>query len=233
MNRYFRIIKKFPGTLRLTDMIIFNGKQMNVLNFKDNQVNGGYSSSVIFNLTVQDLENKEYFEESVGISKDKYVLFKGDKVYIEENDLCLTLVSTTVNYNKYYYKKENVPVISNVKTWDDLKILSGYYISTDSEVLEVYNYDIYNHNKNVCFTKKQALSNLAFAQLSQIIAETNGDWIADYDDNKIKYTINRFKNQITKCNSHIYYFPLCFKTEELRDFSFINHSDLWKQYYQL
>jgi hypothetical protein len=58
-------------------------------------------------------------------------------------------------------------------TWEESFSGSGFYLNIQSKCLKTADVSTSNTNKNVFKTKKQALSALAFAQLSHIVAKYN------------------------------------------------------------
>ena len=125
------------------------------------------------------------------------------------------------------------------KSWNELPPSDGYYVTTNSEIKcgRINNTDFIanNMNQNVCQTKKQALSQIAFAKLTQLASNMNGDCEADWSNfnNNTKFMIIRNGCSLVISSVNYTYSPICFKSAELRDFSFEHHLDLWKQYYQL
>ena len=67
----------------------------------------------------------------------------------------------------------------DVKTWDDLEVIDGYYIKTDSKIVEYSERICYEFDKNVFKTKRHALSALAMAQISQLMPYYGGEITAD------------------------------------------------------
>jgi len=122
------------------------------------------------------------------------------------------------------------------KSWKELKEIDGFYIANDVPVVKKINYSKSPKDEflDVFRTEKQALSCLAFAQLSQLVAEMNGDWQPNWNDhNQCKYVIDREFDTIYKCTTTVIFHPLAFKTAEARDFSFQHHELIWKQYWQI
>jgi len=120
------------------------------------------------------------------------------------------------------------------KSWEDLESIEGWFFDFYSRKFHNNSIAPISVNKNLFKTEKQALSCLAYAQLSQLVAEMNGNEELDWENcSYAKFTIERFgsklcKNQHTKDFKH-----LAFKTEEARDFSFQHHKNLWEKYWQI
>jgi hypothetical protein len=74
-----------------------------------------------------------------------------------------------------YVKKE-----VEVKSWEDLEEISGYYINDSSGINDIESSNKTKlPNKNIWATKEQAEACLAMSQLSQLLKDVNGDWIPD------------------------------------------------------
>ena len=114
------------------------------------------------------------------------------------------------------------------KSWDDLEIISGFYVDSLSRVIktsgEIYTEENY---KNTFPTKKEAKACLALSQLCQLRDRYNDGWKPDWDNGK------EYKYSIVINNGRPFvetYFNvqkvLSFKTEELRDKFLENFRDL-------
>ena len=112
--------------------------------------------------------------------------------------------------------------------------IQGFYIGNDGEVYmedSIANYS----EKGTYKTEKQAISALAYAQLTQLMAlpEYNGDWVPNWVENYTKYTISRIgfslRIEIYTCT----YQKICFKTKEICDRFLENNYDLLKEYFEL
>lgn len=120
------------------------------------------------------------------------------------------------------------------KSWEDLTLVKGYYVKSYADIHKCENTKPNKENKNVFKTEKQVKSALAFAQLSQLVAEMNGDWTPDWGKNgQIKYGIMRQNNELIRFEASYTFRHLCFKSKELRNFSLENHRTLWEQYWEL
>ena len=113
--------------------------------------------------------------------------------------------------------------------------ISGYQVFSDRIWVAGGQYSK-GCSKHIFKTEKQALSALAYAQLTQLMALScyNGDWTPNWDDpNQDKYCITRMKYEIVKLDYRRYFSFLAFKSEKVRDEFFNNHMDLIKQFHQL
>lgn len=157
-------------------------------------------------------------------------------IELVEYDTCTNIV--WIVGGQYPNKIEECELIKEPnypKSWEDLKEIEGHYLSQYSGNLHFSHSTSLGTYKKVVFnTEKQALSCLTFAQLSQLVAEMNGDWQPNWNDhNQCKYVIDREFDTIYKCTTTVIFHPLAFKSKEARDFSFQHHEKYWKTYYQL
>lgn len=112
--------------------------------------------------------------------------------------------------------------------------IKGCYIGRDS-IISHLDYIASKSKKGTFKTEKQAKSALAYAQLTQLMAlpEYNGDWLPDWSDDCIKYTIERWINKLASCSRKHSFANIFFKSEEIRDKFFENNYDLLKEYFEL
>jgi len=124
-------------------------------------------------------------------------------------------------FEKIVFKKINeLP-----KTWEDLKYISGSYVSTFSNITTVYSLKTDYPNKLIFPTKELAEAALALAQLLQLRDRYNGD-NKGFIFGKSNYCIIVSNNSISKyCDSYIQRI-LAFRTKELRDKFYNNFEDL-------
>ena len=115
------------------------------------------------------------------------------------------------------------------KSWDDLEIISGFYVDSLSRVIktsgEIYTEE--NH-KNTFPTKEEAEACIALAQLCQLRDFYNDGWKPDYKDDNVKYLLYYWGDTITKSHTTGASNLLIFKTEKLRDKFLENFEDLIK-----
>ena len=115
------------------------------------------------------------------------------------------------------------------KSWEDLKILNGYYVNDSSEVDIFESYTTDEYNKNVFPTKEEAEVCVALAQLCQLRDRYNDGWKPDWEDyNETKYCIEFCQGRIETVDRVNCHKILTFKTEELRDKFLENFRDLIK-----
>ena len=123
-----------------------------------------------------------------------------------------------------------------VDSWEDLPRIYGFFINDDSKIIEcnlITNF--VKEHKNVFKTKKQADSALAYAQLTQLMADC-GDCEIDWTKHNLKYIIRRKENFLEPVtNSYTFYtfHVLAFNTQQIRDEFLKKHEGLIKKFYQL
>lgn len=126
-----------------------------------------------------------------------------------------------------------------VKSWrESIHRKAGYYI--DSRISEIKNLVSPNNepqNHNVFRTKKEANAyGLVAAQLSQIIADANGDWEPDWKNVYQSKFIIEPNGDATGFNIIAYgrrrqHFPM--KSREIAEACLEKHCDLWEQFYMI
>lgn len=113
------------------------------------------------------------------------------------------------------------------KSWEDLKILNGYYVKDSSKVDLFKSYTTDEYNKNVFPTKEEAEACLALAQLCQLRDRYNDGWKPNWrTGSEIKYCIIIDENKIVESQYITLNRVLHFKTPELRDEFLENFRDL-------
>lgn len=112
--------------------------------------------------------------------------------------------------------------------------IKGYYLQSNSEIFDL-DCVCCCCEKSTFKTEKQAKSALAYAQLTQLMAlpEYNGDWVPDWSDECIKYTIERWINKLASCTRKHSFANIFFKSAEIRDRFMQNNYDLLKEYFEL
>lgn len=131
--------------------------------------------------------------------------------------------------------------------WESMFVggkIKGYFIDHDESSINFFDseenqfiddYEIGSDFKNMFKTKKQAKSALAYAQLTQLMAlpEYNGDWVPDWSNSCYKFIIGRHSGDIEIEYYTKHYYPISFKTAEIRDKFLENNLDLLKEYFEL
>ena len=117
-------------------------------------------------------------------------------------------------FNEIVFKKlePNLPM-----SWEELEIIKGYYIFTNSKISELSIMNAVDVTRNTFPTEEEAKAMRAMAQLCQLRDRWNGGWKPDWKDDAPKYCIISYKNIL--CTDFYYYksTPMAFKTRELRD----------------
>lgn len=115
------------------------------------------------------------------------------------------------------------------KSWEELKVVEGFYIDEDSHIHDCPMVDVLRKNKNVFPTEEEAEACLALAQLCQLRDRYNDGWKPDWEDyEQFKWCIVFFKDNIRVAEYLFIKKMLAFKTEELRDKFLENFRDLIK-----
>ena len=125
-------------------------------------------------------------------------------------------------FEKIVFKKisDNLP-----KTWEELKNISGYYISSFCGITHSSLVNCCNSAKNIFPTKELAEAALALAQLLQLRDRYNGD-NKGFIFSENNYCIIFHDNSIFKCRDNYAKRVLAFRTIELRDEFYNNFKDL-------
>lgn len=130
------------------------------------------------------------------------------------------------SFEKIMFKKKH-----EVNCWEDLRNITGVYITDDSVFDLTKNNPNDQGNKNVFLNEKYAKSALASAQISQLLPyyDTNVDW----ESQDVKYCITRSKNNIVIGEWVHRYCILTFNTKSEAE-RFLKHNEpLVKDFYML
>lgn len=115
------------------------------------------------------------------------------------------------------------------KTWEELKVVTGYYIDEDSEIFMLNSITTRNHQKNVFATEEQAKASIALAQLSQLREVYRNGWVPNWNDCTYKFTIHFEENKIISEYFYKTNIFLSFQDSETRDLFLKNFKDLIEQ----
>ena len=89
-------------------------------------------------------------------------------------------------FKKIVFKKIN----NRWKQWEELDEVGGYFISDFSETGGINPQPTLKRNRKIFHTLEQAKASIAMAQLSQLMAEVNGNWKPNwYDGDEKKFVI--------------------------------------------
>ena len=103
-------------------------------------------------------------------------------------------------------------------SWEELKRVKGYYVSSDSDMLYCNYYPTREATRNLFPTKKEAEAMLAMAQLCQLRDAWNNGWEPNWGNaDELKYCIFPYNCKLEKCILRLSNKPMVFKTEELRN----------------
>lgn len=116
------------------------------------------------------------------------------------------------------------------KKWEDLELISGYFINESSYIHQL-NPDKILHNtsytnRNTLPTKELAQAMLALCQLLYLRDIYNDGWQPDWKSGGQRYTIVSRDNMIGCFENNTVSHPIVFKTSKLRDLFFENFKDL-------
>ena len=112
------------------------------------------------------------------------------------------------------------------KSWEDLKILNGYYVKDSSKVDIFKSYTTDEYNKNVFPTKEEAEACLALAQLCQLRDRYNDGWKPCWNTDTMKHCIYVSKGEIRGGHQFENSRILTFEKREIRDKFLENFKDL-------
>lgn len=112
------------------------------------------------------------------------------------------------------------------KSWEDLKILNGYYVKDSSKVDIFKSYTTDEYNKNVFPTKEEAEACLALAQLCQLRDRYNDGWKPCWNTDTMKHCIYVSKGEIRSGHQFENSRILTFEKIEIRDKFLENFKDL-------
>lgn len=146
----------------------------------------------------------------------------------------LNIKITTEEERADYIKQlQEMEIEKPAQKWSEGGAIDGYYVNALSKIIPLNNYYRNDDSKNTFKTKAQAESILAYAQLTQLMAEVNGDWessLSEYVE-----CISTYNNKLVgrEVSTLSYYEPMCFKTAEIRDKFLADHQELLKTYFQI
>lgn len=130
-------------------------------------------------------------------------------------------------FERIVFKKKK----ATINSWEDIKELSGYWITVGSDTVHWSKLSVIESNKNTFLNEKYAKSALALAQISQLLPyyDSNINW----NRNTIKYCIARRGNEIYIDTWQSLYNLLAFKSREEAE-RFLKHNEqLVKDYFML
>ena len=121
-------------------------------------------------------------------------------------------------FEKIVFKKKEEEKI----TWDDLNLISGFYVNGNSDIGYTDSVVTTCSNRNIFKTKEQARAVIALSQLSQLIPEyikryypENPTWKPDWNRSTNKYCIGLRRNELGLEIIYHQYHLCAFPTEEI------------------
>lgn len=122
-----------------------------------------------------------------------------------------------------------------LKNWRELGFIDGAYIASDATITIAGTNPTDTHGKNIFATEKQALSALAMAQLSQLMADLGDECDVDWGGcgHSNKHAIYRIEERVVGGLCQTLYQFLTFKTESVRDAFLVKHRGLIEQYFMI
>jgi hypothetical protein len=101
------------------------------------------------------------------------------------------------------------------KSWEDLKSLTGFFVSETCEIEREVDAKTYITNKNLFATKEQADASLALAQLSQLREVYRQGWKPEWSNQQEKWGIIFEINEIRIYRRWTYNMFLTFQSAEI------------------
>ena len=126
-------------------------------------------------------------------------------------------------------KIEFIPIVKNLpKSWEDLKDITGYFLTEECVLKHTGWCPTRVENKNVFPQEKHAKAALALAQLLQLRDFYNGGWVHDYrSSSNTKYSIHVYLGELSTINNVNSHNVMHFKSQELRD-TFLEEPEIRK-----
>ena len=147
------------------------------------------------------------------------------ELYEQDNSFRTTILSEFTDV-ELGIKKE-------LKRWEELGVFDGFYIDSACCIEETLENSPTYDMRDIFATEKQAMSALAMAQLSQLMADLGDECDVDWSSNSTKYILNRSNKTIDSNYTYHEYYFLAFKTESVRDAFLEKHEELIKQYFMI
>lgn len=178
---------------------------------------------------------KKYIQLQDSYDSKKGDVWEEDTEYIGYTNKCngMCSVKSTIENNPdwfalYEEKKEYS------KTWDDIKMLTGFFVGTNSKIYTHHNYDGCTHNRNLYATENQAKAALAEAQLSQLLKEIyeGEEWKPIWDGTAESYCITLFDGviEVKTWSSNAMWIAL--PNKKLAEQFLENHRELIETYFK-
>ena len=125
-------------------------------------------------------------------------------------------------------KIEFIPIVKALpKSWEDLKDISGYFLTEECILKHAGWCTTRVKNKNVFPQEKHAKAAIALAQLLQLRDAYNDGWVPDYRSSDTKYSIHVYVGELSTINNVNAHNVMHFKSQELRD-TFLKEPEIRK-----
>lgn len=153
----------------------------------------------------------------------------------------LRLKETTLKVETEEQKKELIKALNKmefrkelVKSWEGLETVRGFWIGARSGIEEVILRSTKINNLNIFKTEKQAKKSLAMAQLSQLMADANGDWVADWGvSGQNNHCVIRNDKELKIFSLFRCYEFIALKDRETAEHFIKHHERLIKDFYEM
>lgn len=113
------------------------------------------------------------------------------------------------------------------KTWEELKEVTGFYVTANSSTSKVEKGDAADSNRNLFVTLEQAEASIALAQLSQLREIYRQGWVPNWKASRqLKYSMDFKEGKYTPYHWRITPRFLTFQSEEVAEKFFNTFADL-------
>ena len=122
------------------------------------------------------------WSECILDSHTEYETTKTNKMEKRKLEMTLETARKLYEFDKQEYSwiLETFPELKGGKSWRGLGLVSGYYTDNSSYIRQCSDYLTNSDNKNVYATEAQAESAIAYAQITQLMKDLNGNWRPQY-----------------------------------------------------
>jgi hypothetical protein len=129
--------------------------------------------------------------------------------------------NSTFELIKFKEIKKQLP-----KSWEELGFISGYFVSSASEIYPIGRYTNNNLYRYIFKTKEQAEASIALAQLSQLRDVYRQGWTPDWERDGDKCSIVFFKHEIGITCFSLHNAFLSFQSKEIAQEFLVNFHEL-------
>ena len=139
--------------------------------------------------------SKDAFGKSISFQIESSRLYNNESNLCDKEKITFFRKATEEEINLAYSK---YPELKPKNKWEDFGNVSGYYITTHSDLNAGFKLDSDENNKNIFPTKEEAEACLALSQLLQWRDKYNEGWKPDWEDENFKNCIVFKKKKIIK-----------------------------------